>query len=554
MLKALVIKDFALIDRLELAFGPGLSCLTGETGAGKSILVDAISVALGARAGHGVIRDGSDAVVEAAFDVSGLPEVKARLAELGMDDGDELIIRRTLSSGGRGRAYINGSLANIGALQEIGDRLVDIHGQSEHQSLLKVETHLLAVDAYLGLTEDRRAYRDTYDALGALRKKASELAGQERERARRTDLLNFEIDEIDSAELKDGEEDDLKREKARLAHADRLKALVAEALDALSGSEPSAVVLLGQGLKAAREIASVDQDMADCAALVESARLQLGEATATLRDYTDGLDADPERLDAVMGRLDVISSLKKKYGETVEEILRFRDGAAAELETLKATSDESESLEAAIVEAEANVNGKARVLTEARLGGSAGLASRVQDELKGLGMLNARFEVGIEPLGSPGPNGSERAEFMFSANIGERPRPLGKIASGGELSRVMLALKVTLAGADGTPTLIFDEVDTGVGGVTAVTVGRKLKEAATGRQVLCVTHLPQVASFAGAHYLVEKRVEGGRTLVGVRTLDRKGRVSEVARMLGGEGSEAASAHASELVEQGEIHG
>jgi len=555
MLKELIIKDFAIVDRLELRLGPGLSCLTGETGAGKSILVDAISVALGGKAGPEYMRPGKDATVEAYFDVSNLPDVRSRLEELGLAQDGELIIRRVLAQSGRGRAYVNGSMANLAALQELGDRLVDIHGQHDHQSLLKVDAHTGLLDSYCSLGDKVEEYRVFYARLSEQKKKLEALKGLSRERAHRLDLLVFQKNEIDGAELVPGEEESLLSERNRLMHADRLKSLAGAALDGLKDSEASALSLIGDAVKAVREIASLAPEQTDCLKMLESAGVSVSEACAALRDFEGGLEADPERQSGVEARLDLTARLRKKYGESVEDVLEYRETIEAELATIENSEEEMDGLGSLIGRTEAELMTVGTELGRGRAEGAKGFAGKVEGELSGLGMGKARFEVKLDRLPAPGPKGLEKAEFMFSANPGEPPRPLSKVASGGELSRVMLALKVVLARADRVPTLVFDEVDSGVGGVTAGAVGRKLREAASGRQVLCITHLPQIASLAEEHFTVEKHVQGGRTTVRVKRLDKDVRVKEIARMLGGEaGSATASAHAEELVRQGESHG
>ena len=367
-------------------------------------------------------------------------------------------------------------------------------------------------------------------------------------------MLRYQIGEIDAAGLTPGEEEDISSERARLMHADRLRGLAESAIAGLDDMDGSASALLGEAKKAARDIAAIDPSEEECERLIDAALASAGEACGRLRAFAGLLDADPDRLSEVEGRLDTIARLKKKYGPGVSGILEYRDAARAELASLESGSEEAGALASEVTKDEAALLGLAREIGAQRRAGASGLADRVKAELSGLGMGKAAFSVDFEELPAPGPRGIEKAEFKFSANPGERPKPLVKVASGGELSRVMLALKVVLASADGVPTLIFDEVDTGVGGSVAAEVGRKLREAAAGRQVLCITHLPQVASAADAHFVVEKAFVDGGTRVTITVLDGEGRVREVARMLGGEGSKTASAHAEELVRQGGADG
>lgn len=551
MLRELVIRDFAIVDRLELSLGPGLTCLTGETGAGKSILVDAIGFILGARPGPGCAREGAETSVEAQFDISGMTALDERLEELGLGGGGELVIRRAVSPGGRGKVFVNGSLANVAALQEIGDFLVDMHGQHEHQSLLKVDRHLDMLDEYLTLGPRRALCRDAYGRLSAVRAKLAGLAGRERERARREDLLRYQVSEIDSSAPVPGEDGELAGERARLMHADRLRQLSHSALEGLKDNDVSALSILKDAGDALSEIASLVPGQSETRRLVESAAISVGEACATIRDFAAGLESDPERLAEVDDRLELIKGLKKKYGDTVDDILKYRENAAEEVAGIERAGEEASELTAEAERAQAGLMEAARELSVQRKKGADGFAGKVQSELADMGMPRAVFGVTFTELDEPGPRGFEKAEFMFSANPGKEPLPLAKVASGGELSRVMLALRVILSREDSVPTLVFDEVDSGVGGVTAGAVGRKLRSAADGRQVLCITHLPQIASLAREHFTVEKRMDGAGVKVLVRRLDKRERVDELARMLGGEGSKTASAHAEELVRQGE---
>ena len=553
MLKELAVRNLAIVEHAELSLTSGLTCLTGETGAGKSILVDAISLLLGGKAGPEYLREGRDAVIEAAFDVSRLPEIKEKLSAQGIEPGDEVIIRRVLSPG-RSKAYVNGSLVPVSALQDVGELLVDLHGQHEHQSLLRVDAHAGLLDAYCQLDGKAAECADAYRSLFEQRKRLEELRGQGRESAKRQDLLRYQRDEIDQAGLDPSEEESLGMERGRLLHADRLKALSEAAVEGLKDSEASALALVGAAGKAAQDISSLLGGWEECGRFLESASVSITEACAMLRELSASLDADPERLSEVEARLDLIGRLKKKYGETVAEILRYGDEVDKELSSIEDIDGEAASIEAGIKASESRLAEVAGLLSAGRRKGACALSKKIEAELAGLGMQKAKFQAALTPLPEPGPRGAEKVEFLFSANPGEPPRPLSKIASGGELSRVMLAVKVILADADRVPTLIFDEVDTGVGGNTAVALGKKLREAAAGRQVLCITHLPQVASFAGEQFMVEKSVAGGQTAVSVRKLGKDERVREIARMLGGEGSKAASAHAEELVKQGELYG
>ncbi len=555
MLRELAIRNFAIIGGLELSLGPGMTCMTGETGAGKSILVDALSFVLGGRPGPNIGSDGADTTVEAVFDVSGVPEAASLMEEMGLEADGELVIRRVASPSGRGRVYINGSLVNVGTLQRLGEWLVDIHGQHEHQSLLKVERHLELLDEFCGAGGEKARYRELYEKVSELGKRLEELSGSERERARRLDLLGFQVSEIESASLAADEEEALISERSVLAHADRLRELSREALDELREKDQSALSGLDGARRAVAEIASLMPGQAEALRLVESALISATEAASMLRDFEGGVEADPERLDEVERRLELIASLRKKYGDTVEDVLDFGRKAAEEMALLGRSGEEMAGLEKELEAARQGLMEAGALLGSLRRDGAGRFSERVCAELHGMGMPKAVLAVDFSPLERPGPAGLEKAEFMFSANPGRPPMPLNKIASGGELSRVMLGLKVVLSLRDTVPTLVFDEVDSGVGGITAVEVGKRLREAARGRQVLCVTHLPQIASLAAEHFNVQKRVGKTGSDVVISRLDGDERVLELARMLGGgKDSKTACAHARELVRQGGTNG
>jgi DNA repair protein RecN (Recombination protein N) len=558
VLKELSVKNFAIIEKLDISLSCGLTCLTGETGAGKSILADAVGALLGGKAGAEFARIGSGAdgggaeagetAVEGIFDLSGFPEVKALLEVRGLPAEDELVVRRLIFP--RGRAYINGCLVNLSALQEIGEHLADIHGQHDHQSLLKADRQLKLLDEFCQASALYSSYIEKYRELSGLRAALGGFEAGGRERAQRLDLLLFQRDEIDKAELSPSEEDDLNSERSRLLHADRLRALSQDVLAGLRDSESPALTAVGEAKKAVKEMEGLTGSFVETLRLVEGAEVSLMEACSAIRDFERTLEADPERLSIVEERLDLISRLKKKYGATVQQVLTYRDGLEDELNSLAGAGEDLDGLKAKISEAEASLLSLGRELSERRGAGAKEFGTKIRSELTELGMAKAEFKVEFYPQEKPGPQGMEKAEFLFSANPGEGLKPLSKVASGGELSRVMLALKVILSGADRVPTLIFDEVDSGIGGKTAVAVGRKLRQAAARRQVLCITHLPQIASQAGEHFVVEKQTDGKRTKVTIHKLDKDERVREVARMLGDDESSAASAHAAELVKRG----
>ncbi len=568
MLEELRVEDYALVDRLELSFSRGLNALTGETGAGKSILIDAVQAVLGRRAGADSVRQGRErAYIEAAFSVAPDSPAAGLLRELGyMDEGDELLVlSREISAGGRSKCRINGRLVNLSQLAEVGELLVEIHGQHEGASLLVPARHLELLDA-LGGAE-----------VGSLRTEVGELAAERRrlldaierldtsarERLRREELLRFQVEEIASARLEPGEEERLEEEKARLAHAERLMQGASAAYAALyEGSEtaPSALDAAGGALRSLEQLVALDRGLQPAVELLGQAVVGLQEAAHELRRYVEGVEANPARLQEVEERLQLIASLKRKYGGSVEEVLAYFQRASEELAGLTREEESLEALRRRLAEVEERLADRASKLSDARRRAADRAAGEICRRLAQLAMPHARFEVqmrresdptGIEVDGervAVGPKGIDKVEFLFSANPGEPPRPLAKIASGGEMSRVMLAIKSVLAEIDPCDTLIFDEVDAGIGGRTADAVAEALWQLSRSRQVLVVTHLAQIASRADRHLAVEKRETGGTTEVSVAEVSGEERVREIARMLGGSGTPAGLQHAKELLE------
>lgn len=556
MLTELHVENFALIDRLDVRFGEGLTVLTGETGAGKSIIVDALNAVLGERTDPDCVRSGCDrALVQAAFDLSGSPEVQAQLEEAGLGRDEMLIVSREVTAQGRSQCRVNGRLTTLGLLRELTALLADVHGQHEHQLLLSPAWQLELLDAFAGETalELRSRYSTEWGALQNAASELQSLVSDERERSRLADLYRFQVGEIEAAALRPGEEEELRQEAVRLANLEKLFVAAAQCAELLSGDEsdyPGAVAAAGQAMKALESVASYDPGIAELHSLLESAVVSLEEALSGVRRWRDSLDVSPERIDQVQSRLDLIASLKRKYGDTVEEVLAYHDRVAAELDGLERSDERRRDLEAERDRARREVEDLGQQLSTVRRAAAETLGRRVQDELQELGMQGSRFHVAVEQV-PHGPRGQDRVEFLISANPGEPLKPLARVASGGEASRTMLALKVAATECDPVKTLVFDEIDTGIGGRTANTVGEKLRAISRGRQVLCVTHLPQIARFADHHLKVEKGEEASgreRTVISVRALEGEERVGELARMLGGsEESEAAVRHARELL-------
>lgn len=558
MLAELHVTNFALIDHLDLTFGAGLNILTGETGAGKSIIIDALGLALGERAGSDLIRTGSArAMVEAVFDLSNAPtEVRRRLTEAGLDtedDSDMLFVTRELArAGGKSQCRLNGRLMPVSVLKEIAEGLVDVHGQHEHQSLLSADRHVDILDDWGGkeAVALRGEVAALYGSANLLKREREKLQTDARERARTLDLLRFQQEEILAAQLKAGEEGDLTSNRTRLANSEKLSAAATESYDILSGGERGtggALDALNAALVSVEHAAALDEKLSPVADALRNAVAYAEDAGHDLRVYQEAVEFNPERLEELEARLDLLRTLKRKYGETVDDIIAYGAELTSKLEVLENSEAREEQLTAAISNADAALIKAAARLTNLRRGISRDFSTGIARELADLGMAATKFEVSIEPQ-NVASKGADRVEFLLSPNPGEPLRPLAKIASGGEMSRIMLALKSVLAKTGGIPTMIFDEIDVGVGGRTAQTIGDKLVALAGDSQVLCITHLPQIASRTGAHFFIEKRVQEGRTVVSVVPLDAEGRIDEIARMLGGSRrSEAVVQHAREML-------
>ena len=556
MLRELHIRQFALIDALEQGFAGGFTAITGETGAGKSILVDALALLLGERAVGEWIRTGADeAAVEAVFEP---PEPVRKLAAARLDGAlpadEPLILKRVLSRAGRNRAYLNGSPVPLSLLEEIGALLVDIHGQHAHQSLLHASHHLLFLDAFGGTAEDCEVFQARFAEYRDLRRRLEETLARERDRAEKEDLYRFQLREIEDLKLIDGEDDKLRREAQVLTHAEKLSAGASEAHTLLAEGEPDAATLLSRSRALLKDLSAIDPRLSETAEMLEQARLLAGEAGSNLRAYLEEIEFDPERQREVQERLFQIERLKNKWGGTIADILARAETIRNALAETETAGERREALAREIDRTSADLGREAAALTSKRKKAAVSLEKRIVEELKALGMPHARLTVRFSPVeGDPPWNsaGGETAEFLFSANPGEEERPLARIASGGEISRVMLALKSLSIAASPVPVLIFDEVDAGVGGAVASAVGERLKRLSRGAQVFCVTHLPQVASLADTQLSVEKEVRKDRTVTSVRALSQTERVEEIARMLGGKSvTPVTRRHAEEMLEKG----
>ncbi len=552
MLTYLQIRDFVIVDALELDLAPGMSAMTGETGAGKSIMVDALGLLLGDRADSGIVRqEARQADIGAVFDLDRLPAAKAWLRERDLDDGDECHLRRVISRQGRSRAYINGALQPLQALKQFGELLVDIHGQHEHQSLLKRDVQRQLLDDYAGNQDLLAELKEHYQRWHRLRQTLESLRQTGDERNARLDLLRYQVRELEALDLKEGELSGLEAEHLRLANAGRLLETCQQALGWLYEDEPvSAQSLLSQSLRGVEDLLALDVRLAPIGELLNTALIQVREASDELRHYAHGVELDPERLAWVEQRLADIHDLARKHRVVAEELPALLAGLREELEAIDNSELRQEALERELAEAFGSYSHRAERLSERRAAAAAELADRIGGAMTGLGMPGGRCEIALEPLGKPSPNGLETVELLVSMNPGQPFRPLTKVASGGELSRISLAIQVIAAQGANIPTLIFDEVDTGVGGGVAEVVGRRLRALGKNRQVLCVTHLPQVAAQAHQHLRISKHSDDETTRTRVAALDAAARVEETARMLGGlELTDKTRLHAREMIER-----
>ncbi|GBL40525.1 DNA repair protein RecN [Nitrospirota bacterium] len=539
MLFELRIVNFALIEQLNLQFQSGFTVLTGETGAGKSLLIDAIALLVGGRASTDQIRSGEEeAQLEASFH---LPDTHPLIRRLRAQDligphGSELILRRVLSRSGRHRVYVNGTLCPLRVLEELGGTLIDIHGQHEQQSLLASAKQGDALDAFGRLHELRGRYEQAYQSWRDLRAQLAELQSEVVDRARIEDMLRFQSQEIAQACLLPDEEDQLRNERQRLVHAHRLRALAHEVHGELQEDEQAVLTRLGRIGRALAELAQTDPAMGDCEQTTTQSAIQLKDLAGRLRDYAQQLEADPDRQALIDDRLELIQRLKKKYGGSIEAVLAMGRRVQEELQLLDSREERTAELAARLEEEARRLRTLAQQLSKKRMDAAKRMTTLVGAELAAVKMEHAVFQITVSSEESDeglGPVGRDRVEFLLSSNPGEPPRPLGRVASGGELSRIMLALKTVLAEMDQVPVLVFDEVDTGVGGAVAAAMGTRLRKLGSFHQVFCITHLPQVASQAEHHLLVEKGQESQRTATSVRVLTGMGQEEEIARMLGG---------------------
>ena len=566
MLRELRVRNLAVIESLTIPFGPGLNVLTGETGAGKSILIDALTLLLGERAQPAeTIRTGAEtATIEAVFDAPRKSPVAALLQDHGITlENGQLVVRRELVRGGRGRVFLNDANTTLALLEKLGEALVEVHGQHEHQALLRPARHLDLLDAFAGLGILRDRLRQRHEEWRGISAELEAIRVSSRDQVARSTQYRESMAEIDAARLRTGEEEELREERRRLMNAERLAEGATGAYRELYDDPASAVERAGRAASSLRDLGRIDPAVQPTLQALETALVHLDETARVLRSYRDGVVFDPPRLEAIERRMDEIARLKRKYGESVEAILALRARLETDLDALAHAGEDEGRLTERAERLRTELVTRATDLSERRDQAVGRLETSVLAELGALDLETAVFRVrlareraaqGDLAVGPDawrlGPKGVDQAEFLFSGNSGEDVRPLARIASGGELSRTMLALKVVLAATDAVPVLIFDEVDVGIGGKTADTVGKKLRQVARTRQVLCVTHLPQIAAYADQHFRVVKREEDGRTATTVAALVKNDRVREVARMLGGESvTDTSLQHALELITQ-----
>jgi DNA repair protein RecN (Recombination protein N) len=565
VLKELLIKNFAIIDDLNIRFKSGLTILSGETGAGKSIIINAVNLLLGSRVNARMIRDGHDtAELSAYFDIPESSAAATIMAENGYAPHNGLLIRRVIAGNNRHRIYINDRLATVQMLAAITANLASISGQHAHQSLIKEETHLAILDRYGGLLPRVQQVSDLYGQVLPLIQVLQALKKKKRNQEKAIDLLRYQAAEIANADIMPGEDESLEKERLRLKHTESLHQSVFSAIESLHAADGAILEQLGEVRKNLEKAADIDDGLTAGVQRLSDHLFGLEDVTATLRSYLENFDTDANRLETVEVRLDLINRLKRKYGGSLATLFRKRDAIEAELAAITNIDDDIQRSETQLNDYYDQLSDLARRLSAERKQVATDLAESVEKELNGLKMAGTRFSVNLSPLPfkKPAPlwllvddsllsaTGIDQAAFLIAPNVGESLKPLASIASGGELSRVILALKAILAETDAVGTIIFDEVDAGIGGAAADVVGKKLAALSIKHQLICITHLPQIARFADQHYFIEKQVKHGRATTTIRQMDQEERVKEIARMLGGEKvTRTALEHARNLMDR-----
>ncbi|MFL1455257.1 DNA repair protein RecN [Marinobacter sp. GN3S48] len=555
MLTQLTVSNYAIAERVELQFSKGMTALTGETGAGKSIVLDALGLAMGGRADAGAVRHGAKrADITASFDVSRIDEARNWLEHHELDDEHDCILRRVISKDGRSRAYINGQPCPLAHLKDLGSLLMDIHSQHQHQSLLRKETHRKLLDEYAGVETLAADTRDAWKIWSKTRQRLNERQQNADEAEARLQLLRYQVEELDRMALEEGEQASLEQEQEQLSHADTVLQNSQQAALLCTEEDNSAADLVRQALQQLEHLPTEVPALADTIQMLNEAQIQISEAGDNLRRFVEDYEADPARLTEVEERLSAIYQMARKHRITPEELPELHQRLSAELASLDDGEGSVEQLQAELETQRNRFDELAGQLSEARQQAAANLDQRIAEELAQLSMPAVQFVTHLNRAGGgePAPHGLEDVEFLVSANPGQPARPLAKVASGGELSRISLAIQVVVAQTSTTPTLVFDEVDVGIGGGTAEVVGRLLRTLGNDGQVMCVTHLPQVAAQCHQHLFVSKFTEQDATFSKIETLDDHGRISEVARMLGGvDMTEHTIAHAKEMFTKGQ---
>ncbi len=547
MLTLLKIRNLALVDELVWELGPGLIGVTGETGAGKSVIVGALKLVLGERADKSLIRTGEEScTVEAVFELADTREINAILEEGGLApcEDTQLIVRRVIGQSAN-RQFVNDSPVTLNLLKRLGEHLVDLHGPHDHQSLLSTERQLAMLDAYAAAEQAHAAYREAYRAWRDKAAELDELRHAENASEQEIELLRYQIGEIDAAKINPAEEQDLEDRWRRASNASRLVESAAAAASTLSGDD-GVLGRLAEVQRLVRELEKLDPSIREQTASLETAVLELQDLESNLADYAGELDIDPAEAAALEERVNLLESLKRKYGPTLADVIARRESAAARLDSIENRGEKLEALEKELAACRAALDAAGKSLSTLRKKAAPKLAKEISGQLKDLGFKQASFEAPLVPLKEPGPQGFESIEFQFGPNPGEPLLPLRQIASSGEISRVMLAVKSALAEQDATPLMVFDEIDANVGGEVARAVGRKMAALGTRHQVVAITHFPQVAATASLHFVVEKEVAGGRTRSRLFPVNGETRIQELVRMLGG-GGEQARAMAAALL-------
>ncbi|RKD72951.1 DNA replication and repair protein RecN [Sinobaca qinghaiensis] len=567
MLEELSIKNFAIIESLTVPFSEGLTVLTGETGAGKSIIIDAIGLLIGGRGSVEYVRHGEKrAEIEGLFYVSSDHPAKDKLIEAGIElEEGMLVLRRDITDQGKSICRINGKLVTLAILREMGQSLVDIHGQHEHQELMQTEKHLFMLDSYAGsdLREARQDYKERYKTFVSWKKKWSQLKESDQDTANRLDFIKYQLNEIEQAELRPGEDEELEKESYVLANSEKLYRSLHEAYESLYG-EGRSLDWAGMAVSNIEDAASIDESLQKLLESVNSAYFALEEATYSLREHADSLAFDPERLNDIEKRLDEIRQLKRKYGSSVDEVLEYAAKIEEEIESLDNKDERLEMYEKKMHQSFLDLSADAQTLTDIRVQAGLALAEEVQRELQSLFMKSAQLKVEMTDLSRGqeyqdkhksvffNENGRDKVEFLLSTNSGEPLKPLAKVASGGEISRIMLAMKTILSGFQSVTSLIFDEVDTGVSGRVAQAIAEKIYRVSRGSQVLCISHLPQVAAMADNHLYIEKKENDNRVITTVTPLPEQEKIDEIARMISGvEVTELTKENANEILSMAE---